>query len=88
MPAVIDVGSHTARLLIAEMLDGELNVIHYEHVITHLGEGASFAYGLTSQAMVRTLSVLESFARTIRDLDHTSVRVIGTQVLRVAVNHQ
>lgn len=86
MPAVIDVGSHTVRLLIGAWSEGALRITTYQQTITHLGEQASPSTGLAPEAMARTLNALEGFATLIRTQGDTCVRVLGTQALRAAPN--
>lgn len=87
MPAVIDVGSHTVRLLIGEWDKGALQVTAYQQCVTHLGEQSSPSLGLTAKAMARTLSVLERYSAVLERHGQTEVRVLGTQALRAAPNH-
>ena len=86
MAAVIYVGSHTVRLLIAQEIDGELVTRHYDHVVTHLGTGVSQSRQLSEAAMAQTLAALEHFAHILHRFDETKVRIVGTEALRVATN--
>ena len=86
MPAVIDVGSHTIRLLIADLVDESLAVRSYRHVVTHLGRGVAEHHELSDEAMEATLVALESFSATLTTFNQKQVRVVGTEALRVARN--
>jgi exopolyphosphatase / guanosine-5'-triphosphate,3'-diphosphate pyrophosphatase len=82
----IDVGSNTVRLLIAEFEQNQLNPLHYGRVITRLGGQYASDKGLASDAMERTLVALESFAVQLQGLRISSLRVVGTEVVRKAGN--
>jgi len=86
--AVIDVGSHTVRLLIADLVEDTLVRRHYDHVVTHLGRGVAEHHALSAPSLCATLAVLESFAATIVDFGQRDIRVVGTEALRAAHNRQ
>lgn len=86
MPASIDVGTNTVRLLIGEVTDGRVVPERYRRAITRLGGGFSREKGLTPAAMSRTLEALQGFAEEIRSEGVQSVRAVGTEALRKAPN--
>jgi len=86
MPASIDVGTNTVRLLIGEVHDGRVVPERYRRAITRLGGGFSREEGLSSAAMSRTLEALQGFAEEIRSEGVQSVRAVGTEALRKAPN--
>lgn len=88
MHAAIDVGSNTARLLIADFDRGALINRTYLREITRLGGRYTREKGLAADAMERTLVALEGFSRRLDQLGLKSLRVAGTEVIRKAPNQQ
>jgi len=86
--AVIDVGSHTVRLLIADLVGDTLIYRHYDHVVTHLGRGVAEHHTLSTPSLTATLAALESFAATIAHFGQRDIRVVGTEAVRAAHNRQ
>jgi len=83
--ASIDVGSNTVRLLIGEVVAGQIRPSHYERYITRL-KGGQTDKGLAPEAMERTLHALSRCSDTIRRYQVESVIAFGTEALRTASN--
>ncbi len=86
MPAAIDVGTNTVRLLLGEVRDGIPVPMAYHRRITRLGGGFSQEKGLAPEAMERTLCALREFADLIRQAGAAPMRAVGTAALRKAGN--
>lgn len=86
MPAAIDVGTNTVRLLVGDISDERVRPRTYRRQITRLGGGYSKEKGLAPDAMERTLLALRDFSDVLRDSGAPKVRAVGTQALRQAVN--
>ncbi|MDR1483122.1 MAG: Ppx/GppA family phosphatase, partial [Synergistaceae bacterium] len=56
--AIIDVGTNSIKLLVADRAGGELSVLLDRNVITRLGEGYEQSGELDSAAMTRSLGVI------------------------------
>lgn len=87
--AAIDFGTNTARLLIAELAEGN----RFEHIflkreIVRMGGGFCREKGLSDQAVQRGLSCLKAFAAAISEFDVTTVRAVATSAVRDATNGQ
>lgn len=85
--ASIDIGSHTARLLIAEKIDGPnlFRPILRKRAYIRLAE--DFASGLIKrEAMDRALEALEDFVLTSRRFRVDTIRAVSTGVVRKATN--
>jgi len=86
---IIDIGSHSVLLLIAEyQLPGGWQVIEDRVVITRLGEGFGAGAMLNPSAAARTLQVIDEFLTVCKTHGVHSVIAVGTAVLRQAVNRQ
>lgn len=82
--AAIDLGTNTARLLIA--VKDPYRQILLQRVITRLGGGFSRESGLSPEAQERSLSALSLFSEEIRKHGVTRVRGVATSAVRDAQN--
>ena len=84
--AVIDLGSNSFKLLLAEQQKSCLIVHRESAYVTRLGEGVARTGKLSRDAMRRSLDVLRDYARAIDDFDAEKRVVLGTSALRLAKN--
>jgi exopolyphosphatase / guanosine-5'-triphosphate,3'-diphosphate pyrophosphatase len=82
--AAIDLGTNTARLLIAEL--NPYRQVLLKRSITRLGGGFTRETGLSSEAVARSLAALSGFAREIASHGVTRVRAVATSAVRDAAN--
>ena len=88
--ASIDIGSHTARLLITRQmhLPGTFESLYRRRAYIRLAEdlGRQVQERISSEAMDRTLDVLADFNRILEEYDVRDVHAIATGVVRGASN--
>lgn len=84
--AVIDVGSNSIKLLVAELNDGKENVIEDRLEVTRLGEGVRKSGFLSEQAMKRTAAAIEGMKKECDELGVSEIIAVGTAALRSASN--
>ena len=85
--AAIDVGTNTARLLIADYTGGEkFTPVFRKEVITRLGEGFSSRGVLSPDAMDRSLEALKDFKKSITEHKTNKIIAVATSVVRDAHN--
>ena len=85
--AVIDFGTNTARLLIADRCgNGDFRRVFLRREIVRMGGGFTRTEGLSYAAMQRALECLDSFAEIIRNHDVSNVLAVATSAVRDAVN--
>lgn len=84
--ASIDLGTNTARLLIASVDNGVLTRQHVMRRITRLGGGFSENKGISTEAQDRTLSAMKEFAEAIDSYQVRHVKGVATSAVRDAVN--
>ena len=85
--AVIDLGTNTCNLLIAECFEsGTFRVLHEERIAVKMGRGGIHKEELLPEAMERGLKALSLHEKSIRKFGTSRVRVIGTSAIRGATN--
>lgn len=84
--AAVDLGSNSFHMVIARMVDGDLQLLHREKQKVQLAEGLNDQLVLSEEAIERGLRVLAQFADALQPFAPQSVRVIATYTLRRARN--
>jgi exopolyphosphatase/guanosine-5'-triphosphate,3'-diphosphate pyrophosphatase len=84
--AVVDIGTNSTRLLVAEVDGGRVREIERRTTITRLGEGVDRSGRLAEAAMERVIAVCKEYARAIRG--HAPERTVAvlTSAVRDADN--
>jgi len=91
LQAVLDIGSNTIRLLIAEVqASGSFNRIHYQHSIARLGEGLQQTSKLSEQGMCRAISAFQGMVAVCQShhIEADEIRAVATAAVREAHNGQ
>jgi exopolyphosphatase/guanosine-5'-triphosphate,3'-diphosphate pyrophosphatase len=84
--AVIDVGTNSVKLLVADVLDGVVEPVLEDSDQTRLGAGFYETHLLQSAAVAETARAVAAFAQRARELKTISTRVIATSAARDAKN--
>jgi len=84
--AVLDIGSYSVLLLVAERGEGGWVRLYEECAITRLAEGLALSGELTTQAMERTLEACRRLLHTARSFEPEPLLAVGTMALREASN--
>lgn len=84
--AAVDLGSNSFHMVIARVVDGDIQPLHREKQKLQLAQGLNDQFVLSEEAIDRGLSVLAQFADTLQPFAPQSVRVIATYTLRRAKN--
>jgi exopolyphosphatase / guanosine-5'-triphosphate,3'-diphosphate pyrophosphatase len=84
--AVIDLGTNTFNLLIAEISDGNFELVHSEKDGVALGMGGINDGFLSVEAFDRGIKALKQFKEKCDHFKVEEIRAIGTSALRSAVN--
>jgi len=85
--AAIDLGSNSFHMIVARLEEaGTLSIIDRLRDNVRLGGGLDKKGFIDLEAQTRALECLEIFAQRIRELPSSSVRIAGTNTLRVAKN--
>ena len=84
--AIIDLGTNTFHLLLAEPKAAGYTIIHREKVAVKLGMGGINQDVIQSDAIGRALAVLKDFKTTIEQSGISTIYAFGTSAIRQARN--
>ncbi|HKW29943.1 MAG TPA: Ppx/GppA phosphatase family protein [Verrucomicrobiae bacterium] len=84
--AVIDVGTNSIKLLVADVSGREVRPVHEESRQTRLGKGFYATHQLQPEAVAHTAAVVWEFAQIARERNADALRVIATSAARDAMN--
>jgi exopolyphosphatase/guanosine-5'-triphosphate,3'-diphosphate pyrophosphatase len=86
--AIIDLGTNTFHLLLAEFIGNRYTIIHREKVAVKLGMGGINQDVIQEEAITRAIEVLKKFSSTLQQGDIRKIYAFGTSALRNARNGQ
>src|SRR5580692_684164 len=86
--AAVDLGSNSFHMVVARYSHGQLTIIDRLREMVRLASGVEENGRIDKEAAARALACLERFGQCLRDMHANSVRVVGTNTLRVARRKQ
>jgi exopolyphosphatase / guanosine-5'-triphosphate,3'-diphosphate pyrophosphatase len=84
--AVIDIGTNSVKVLVAEVLGETVTAVWEESEQTRLGRGFYETHELQASAIEHTASVASQFAHRAKQFNAQDIRLIATSAARDAVN--
>ena len=84
--AVVDLGTNTTRLLVADVADGRVDEVTRKTTITRLGEGVDERRKLLPLPIARVRNVLADYRRELEALGAQRTLAIATSAIRDAEN--
>jgi exopolyphosphatase / guanosine-5'-triphosphate,3'-diphosphate pyrophosphatase len=84
--AVIDVGTNSARLLVADVAGGKVSPVERRSTVTRLGRGVDLSGRLSAEAMEETCEAIGGYVAAYRELGAETVEAIATSAVRDAEN--
>jgi exopolyphosphatase / guanosine-5'-triphosphate,3'-diphosphate pyrophosphatase len=84
--AVVDIGTNSTRLLVAEVGGGSLTELQRESIVTRLGEGVDATGRLGEEPQARVFAALDRYAEAIDRHGATKRIVVMTSAVRDASN--
>ncbi len=84
--AVIDVGTNSARLLVADIADGEVSPVERRSTVTRLGRGVDLSGRLSAEAIEDACTAIDGYVATVEELGVERVEAIATSAVRDAEN--
>jgi exopolyphosphatase/guanosine-5'-triphosphate,3'-diphosphate pyrophosphatase len=84
--AVVDIGSNTTRVLVADVADGRVDELDRRTTVTRLGEGVDANGRLADAAIERVATVLAEYRATIDEHGAERTVALATSAVRDAEN--
>ncbi len=84
--AVIDIGSNSTRLLVADVEGGRVSPIERRSTVTRLGRGVDLSGRLAAEAIEAACAAVDPYVATLRELGAEQVDAIATSAVRDAAN--
>ena len=86
--AVIDIGTNTVKLLVADVRDGQVFPVVSKDQATRLGEGVDATRQLSPTAIARTVAAIVGYVADAHELEVTGLTAFTTSAARDAGNQQ
>ena len=83
---IVDVGTNSARLLVADVEDGKVSPVERRSTVTRLGRGVDLSARLSAEAIEDACAAIEPYMEALRELGAESVDAIATSAVRDAAN--
>ncbi|HEY5941884.1 MAG TPA: Ppx/GppA phosphatase family protein [Solirubrobacterales bacterium] len=84
--AVIDIGTNSTRLLVADVADGRVSPVDRRSTVTRLGRGVDLSGLLSAEAIEDVCGAIGGYVEVLEELDAKSVDAIATSAVRDADN--
>ncbi len=84
--AIIDLGTNTCNLLVAEIYRGGYTILHQSKQLVKLGDGKIRENEISSEATFRAIQSLQIQKEIIKQYQPETIRVIATSAVRTAEN--
>ena len=84
--AIIDIGSNSTRLLVADVEDGRVAPIERRSTVTRLGRGVDLSGRLAAEAIEAACGAIDPYVATLQELGAERVDAIATSAVRDAEN--
>lgn len=86
--AAVDLGSNSFHMIVARAVNGQLFMLDRLKEMVRLGGGLDENNYLSEHSQQRALTCLARFSQRLQEIPPESIRIVGTNVLRTAVNAQ
>jgi exopolyphosphatase/guanosine-5'-triphosphate,3'-diphosphate pyrophosphatase len=83
---VVDVGTNSARLLVADVAGGRVTEVARRSTVTRLGRGVDLSGQLSDEAVEATCEAIAEYVAIYREAGANTVRAIATSAVRDASN--
>ena len=86
--AVIDMGTNSTLMAVAELVDGKMQMVYTQVAETRLGEGMGAERIIRPVPLARNVEAVQRFVQTAQLLGAYDVRITATSAVRDAVNKE
>jgi exopolyphosphatase / guanosine-5'-triphosphate,3'-diphosphate pyrophosphatase len=86
--AILDIGTNTILLLIAEVEGQTLHILKDDHAIARLGEGVDKTGKISEESYLRFLTILQKHKKSTQSIGVQRITAVGTSALRDAKNRE
>jgi exopolyphosphatase/guanosine-5'-triphosphate,3'-diphosphate pyrophosphatase len=86
--AAVDLGSNSFHMVVARYSHGQLVIIDRLREMVRLAAGVEESGRIDKEVAARAIACLQRFGQRLRDMHASSVRVVGTNALRMAHRKQ
>src|ERR1700748_1732635 len=83
---VIDIGSNSTRLLVADVLDGRVTPIERRSTVTRLGRGVDLSGRLAVEAVEAACGAIDPYVATLQEMGAARIDAIAPSAVRDAAN--
>ena len=84
--AVVDMGTNSTRLLVADVVDGRVRELERRSTVTRLGRGVDTSGQLAGEAIEEVCAAVAAYITIYEELQAERVRAIATSAVRDASN--
>jgi exopolyphosphatase/guanosine-5'-triphosphate,3'-diphosphate pyrophosphatase len=84
--AVVDIGTNSTRLLVADVADGQVDEVERRSRVTRLGRGVDLSGQLANEAVEGVCDTVGEYVSLYRELGAERVRAIATSAVRDSSN--
>ena len=84
--AVVDMGTNSTRLLVADVVDGSVTELERRSIVTRLGRGVDTSRQLAAEAIEDVCATVAEYVAIYRELGAERVAAIATSAVRDAEN--
>ena len=86
--AAVDCGTNSIRLLIADLVGGEMRELRRDMLVVRLGEGVDATGAFSEAALQRTFAACDTYAAACREHGVERLRFVATSASRDASNRE
>ncbi|HET7510143.1 MAG TPA: Ppx/GppA phosphatase family protein [Solirubrobacterales bacterium] len=84
--AVIDIGTNSTRLLVADVAGGQVSPVERRSTVTRLGRGVDLSGHLAHEAIEDVCTAIDGYVGILQELEAETIEAIATSAVRDADN--